>query len=382
VHPDPLHPALIVAASPLLDEPGTPPLEQGIGLCMSGGGYRAMLFHLGSLWRLNEAGYLPQLKRISSVSGGSITTGALAVAWSRLQFANNVASNFDIVVRAVRKVGATSIDVKSVLKGIFFPGSISDQVMGRLDELLFNGATLQDLPDHPVFIFNATNVQSGALWRFRKKYMRDWRVGEVPAPKNTIAQAVTASAAFPPVLSPMRMKMDPNAFRPGSGHGLQQPPFTSEVFLTDGGVYDNLGVEPVWKRFTTVLVSDGGGKMAPDGTPNTDWGTHSKRVLDLLDHQVRNLRKRQVVGSLRAKVREGAYWGIRTNVADYQLPDTLPCPHQRTMELAEISTRLSHLDDDQQERLINWGYAVTDAAMRRHVSPALPKGSFPYSRGV
>lgn len=47
--------------------------EQGIGLCLSGGGYRAMIFHLGALIRLNESGYLFQLKRISSVSGGSIT---------------------------------------------------------------------------------------------------------------------------------------------------------------------------------------------------------------------------------------------------------------------------------------------------------------------
>lgn len=51
----------------------------GIALCLSGGGYRAMLFHLGALWRLNEWGYLPQLNRISSVSGGSITAAVLAM---------------------------------------------------------------------------------------------------------------------------------------------------------------------------------------------------------------------------------------------------------------------------------------------------------------
>src|SRR5215475_2295356 len=39
--------------------------EPGIALCLSGGGYRAMLFHLGALWRLNEWGYLPKLSRIS-----------------------------------------------------------------------------------------------------------------------------------------------------------------------------------------------------------------------------------------------------------------------------------------------------------------------------
>ena len=56
--------------------------EQGIALCLSGGGYRAMLFHLGVLWRLNEAAMLPKLARVSSVSGGSITAGVLAMNWS------------------------------------------------------------------------------------------------------------------------------------------------------------------------------------------------------------------------------------------------------------------------------------------------------------
>jgi NTE family protein len=36
-----------------------------------------------------------------------------------------------------------------------------------------------------------------------------------------------------------------------------------------------------------------------------------------------------------------------------------------------------------QERLINWGYAVCDAAMRRHVDASLSApDNFPYQRGV
>jgi len=63
------------------------------GLAMSGGGFRATLFHLGTLWRLNELAYLPKIDRISSVSGGSITCGVLAVHWPRLQWANGLATN-------------------------------------------------------------------------------------------------------------------------------------------------------------------------------------------------------------------------------------------------------------------------------------------------
>jgi NTE family protein len=58
--------------------------KPGKALCLSGGGYRAMLFHTGALWRLYEAGVLADLDRISSVSGGSITAGVLGLARGRL----------------------------------------------------------------------------------------------------------------------------------------------------------------------------------------------------------------------------------------------------------------------------------------------------------
>jgi NTE family protein len=62
------------------DDPGAP-LEAGTALCLSGGGYRAMVFHVGVLWRLYEAGLLGSLKRISSVSGESITSALLGLNW-------------------------------------------------------------------------------------------------------------------------------------------------------------------------------------------------------------------------------------------------------------------------------------------------------------
>jgi len=52
-----------------------------LGLALSGGGFRATLFHLGSLWRLNELGLLRRINIITSVSGGSIISGALAACW-------------------------------------------------------------------------------------------------------------------------------------------------------------------------------------------------------------------------------------------------------------------------------------------------------------
>ena len=60
-------------------DPGEMNPEPGMALCLSGGGYRAKMFHVGALWRLYEAGLLRGMKRISSVSGGSITAGLLGL---------------------------------------------------------------------------------------------------------------------------------------------------------------------------------------------------------------------------------------------------------------------------------------------------------------
>jgi NTE family protein len=365
-------------------KPGT--LSDGIGLCLSGGGYRAMLFHVGSVWRLNELGILRKLKRISSVSGGSITAGVLGVNWSDLGFdpASGVAGNFDSsLVVPIRRLAGKSIDASSVISGALLPGSISDKISSAYDRYLFNGKTLQNLPDDIDFVINATNVQTGSLWRFMKRYMADYQVGKIENPTTSMAVAVAASSAFPPILSPLELDLDDEVYADLNAV-LGKEPFTTEVVLTDGGVYDNLGLETVWKKFTTVLVSDGGGKMAPEAEPKRDWARHAKRVLDLIDNQVRSLRKRQVIDSFKRKDREGAYWGIRTNIADYALHNALACPFDKTLLLAEIPTRLKRLDDVVQERLINWGYAVCDAAIRKYVSTDAPEPtSLPYnSAGV
>lgn len=356
--------------------------EAGIALCLSGGGFRAMLFHVGVLWRLNEFGYLPKLQRISSVSGGSITAGVMAVNWKTLDFdGQGRAGNFKSrVADPIGSLAEHTLDAKAIFTGILTPGSVSDKLVAAYDKYLFKGKTLQDLPDDPPrFVINATNVQSGALWRFMKPYMRDWRVGEVKNPKIPLAVAVAASSAFPPVLSPAHMELDPADFTQGSGAELQKTPYTSEVVLSDGGVYDNLGLETAYKRYHTILVSDAGGKMKPDPDPKHDWIGHSLRVLDLIDNQVRSLRKRQLIGAYVAGERDGAYWGIRTDIAQYGLADAMDCPFSKTIRLANVKTRLKRMEAELQRQLINWGYAVCDAAMRAHVQKDLPApAGFPY----
>ena len=112
-------------------------------------------------------------------------------------------------------------------------------------------------------------------------------------------------------------------------------------------------------------------------------------MLDLVDNQVRSLRKRVLLACYLDRsgnpvtARKGVYWGIRTDIKDYQLGDALDCPHDRTLELAQVATRLEAMPDELQERLINWGYAVCDAGLRKHYPPRTPSAPrFPYDRGV
>ena len=376
IEPGPLSPVSVA------DE-GQP--EEGIALCLSGGGYRAMVFHLGSLIRLNELGYLSRLDRVSSVSGGSITAAMLGLRWQHLDFVDGIARRLiPEVIEPIRSFAEVSVDAKAILSGIFLPGTIAEKVEHAYDRHLFHGATLQDLPDDPPrFVINATNVQTGALWRFSKPYMRDYQVGEVRNPKVSLAKAVAASSAFPPVLSPARLSLELDQYSPATDESHHSPEFMKDVFLSDGGVYDNLGLETAWKRYRTILVSDAGQAMSSEADPGEDWASHARRVLDLVDNQVRALRKRQVIGSFEAGARLGAYWSVRSDISRYATPVALDCPLDRTTALAQIPTRLSRLPVETQDRLINWGYAITDAAVRKWMDRGLPPpDDFPCPGGV
>ena len=209
--------------------------------------------------------------------------------------------------------------------------------------------------------------------------MGDWRVGLIKNPTLDLAVAVGAPSAFPPLLSPVEMKLHQEDFDKTTAGSLFKPPFTTDVILADGGVYDNLGLETAWKNYETILVSDGGGVTGEEGSPAKDWARHSFRILMLLYSQVGSLRKRWTIGSFEIGMRKGTYWGITTDIANYKLPDALPCPLERTNQLAGTPTRLAAMGEALKQRLVNWGYAVSDAGLRKHVDATIakPKG-FPY----
>jgi NTE family protein len=360
------------------DEPAERPRDrEGVALCLSGGGYRAMVFHAGVLAQLNELCYLPRLGFVSSVSGGSLAAGVLALAWRRLRFdPTGRAENFDeLVLRPLREMAGRDVDRTCVITGLLTPRqTIADTVVDAYRAHLFGDATLQDLPDSPRFVFCATNLQTTSLIRFSKPYVADHRLGLARNREVPLATAVAASSAFPPYLSPVTLRMPADAWDPEIpqtlAEGVRDP-----IVLTDGGVYDNLGLEPVIKRCSELLVSNGGGQVSHPRRIPTDWLRQLQRVTGVVDNQVRSLRKRMLVEGYRRGDYTGAYWGIRSAVSEYELPDPLPYPEPRARELAAVPTRLACLGDATED-LLRWGYVICDTAMRRWVvdRAAVPQG--------
>jgi NTE family protein len=352
------------------------------GLALSGGGFRATLFHLGTLWRLNELGYLPRLDRISSVSGGSITSGVLAVRWAQLQWANGVATNFqDEIVRPLRDFCSLLIDGPAIAEGAILPWKdVSEIIEEEYRTHLFHNITLQDLPDRPRFIFNATNFMTGVVFRFSKPYAGDYLIGLIDRPTFLVALAVTASSAFPPFLSPVIRDVDQTLFHQVPRARLYpQIEYRQRLFLTDGGAYDNLGLETLDKRCKTLLVSDAGAPFIVSDDPSSAWVKQALRAFDVATNQARALRKRELINDYKSGAHRGSYWGITTLIADYQLADSLPVTAASTEYLSSIRTRLDRFSEDEQCRLINGGYALCDTAMRKYVVPgAGPAPHWPY----
>lgn len=85
-----------------------------------------------------------------------------------------------------------------------------------------------------------------------------------------------------------------------------------------------------------------------------------------------------LIGELKEKRYSGVYWGISTRIGEYTAAPPMCIDSPTTQSLARISTRLAALDARTQEQLVNWGYALADAAIRTHVDGSVPRGRFPY----
>nr|WP_315220531.1 patatin-like phospholipase family protein [uncultured Duganella sp.] len=253
-------------------------VQKRIGLAMSGGGFRAAGFHLGVMRELERCGILDKLDLITCVSGGSIAGATVALNWT-------APNKLDLLESYLR---TRSIAVSSVLAGTLdpFEGRL-DKLANAYDKHLFNGATLESLSGGPRIYLNATNLSTGNMFFFvagggKPCEMGEHELGVINKPSFPLCKAVAASSAFPPVFPPLRI----DAAEYGPARDVDY------VTLTDGGIYDNLGVNPLLRGrngLDYVIVSDGGKPFAIDTRPTESGTIVLKAGLDIMMEQIRGL---------------------------------------------------------------------------------------------
>lgn len=361
--------------------------RHGVALCLSGGGFRAALFHLGGLRRLNEVGLLSQVDTITSVSGGSIISAHMAnrlrpwpapgAALSDVEWRERMMEPFKAFVR--RNLRTWPI-LNRFLPWNWLWDSTGVETLARRYEKRLTQMRLPDLPDHPRFIFCATDLPFGVNWVFdsgvlnrKKGRVGDYQAGYVrPLPDWPVGRAVAASSCFPPIFNPLPVGLRPAQLHPGAYRKDDRDRIIAGLRVNDGGTYDNLGLEPVWKSHEVILVSDGGATFEPEADVGLFW--RLQRYITVVDSQARGLRKRWLIAGFLKQEFFGAYWGIGSFGGNYE---AAPPYYDRDVVdefISEIRTDMDAFTVEEIAVLENHGYVMADAALQRHVAPLVADG--------
>ena len=281
------------------------------GLALSGGGFRATLYHLGVIRYLRDAGALGHVTDIAAVSGGSILAAHLVLNWDRYTGSDDAFDEaaaevfrfvqFDLRNHIVRRLPLT------------FPIRLAGRLVGSETErlspnaflesyyrhFLFGDRRLFELPERPNLHILSTNVSDGTLAAFNRKGLHILRRGHtagesdpfqhIPGTAMSIAKAVGASSAFPGFFPPVRVTAD--------DLGVSEGEFPGESF-TDGGVYDNLGTRAFsWIHrihdvdHDRIIVSDAGKPFQILGRSTIGFVAQSIRATDILWDRVWQLER-------------------------------------------------------------------------------------------
>ena len=354
-----------------------------IGLALSGGGFRATLYHLGVIRYLRDAGILPMVTDIASVSGGSIVGAHLVLNWARYNgddaaFAEAAGEvvrfvQHDVRNRIVRRLPLL-LPLRALAKGGgwsaggFTPNALLERAYR---EFLYGDKRLFELPESPGLHILSTNVSDGVLAVFNRDGLhiqkRDSGAADpfrhVPGWTAALAKVVGASSAFPGFFPPVEIT--------AADLGVRDGHFPAESF-TDGGVYDNLGIRAFrWLRehrgtsLERVLVSDAGKPFQILGGSSLGFVAQSIRATDILWDRVWQLEREN----------------FGTGSAFHFVPAASIVPREEDphalhpviqAEVASIRTDLDRFSDLEVDALVGHGYQVARSVHRRLGDATLP----------
>lgn len=355
-----------------------------LGVALSGGGVRASVFHLGVLGRLAADALLEQVTAVSTVSGGTLVTG-LIYKVAGYQWPQSSMFLSDVLPEVKRYMTTVDLQRDYIVRSFTRPWYLlqgrAKIVAQSLEHCWGITAMLNDVPLEPRWVLNATAYETGRDWRFiPQKRMGDYRSHYVRWPQIRLSDAMAASAAYPGLIGPLVIKTNQYKWFKygGQNEELDTTPAFDKVHLWDGGLYDNLGVESLFKiqdhRYRDgvnfLVVSDASPGLAPV-TYSPHFYNRGMRLVEIAMDQVRGLRARTLVNHFRQNANSGVYLKIG-NTGRKILADSITDSgsHQALLDksladmmvhrAASFATTLRRLEVHEYELLFQHGWEVAD----------------------
>jgi NTE family protein len=366
-----------------------------IGLALSGGGFRATVFHLGVLARLAKDDRLEEVTFLSTVSGGSLCV-ALILAKNGFRWPSSQEFLERILPEAHRTTTTQDLQHDVINRALRAPWRIFESRAEVVSELMQSRwgvtARLKDLPETPRWMINATCYESGKNWRFERFRMGDYVFGYSYDTDIPLSDAVAASAGFPGLIGPI--VIDTKDFRwfkylerPPAEVSHPQAILTRKttpiepafryVHLWDGGVYDNHGLEGLhdfikgWRTDVDFfIVSDGAGRSKPEAY---GWGAPAllRIATGIMMDQIRSLRSRAILeriinhgdrGSFLQAGNTCRYILAAAGLTEEEVEQRAAlCLGDEDCQLAaEMPTVIRSLTHEEFERLFRHGFEVAD----------------------
>ena len=310
-----------------------------IGLALSGGGVRAAAFHAGVLKYLAEKGLLENMRQLSSVSGGSLFVG-LVYRHANYEWPGSETYLQEVLPRVRQTLTTQSLQRSAILRLILNPLnwrfflSRANVLAQAIYDLWDVKVPLRKIGRNPMWSINCTTGETGRRFRFKNGTMGDYELGYAAVDDFGLARAMAISAAFPGGIGPLTLKVGNFSWRKRESWDAQtsepyNPPF-SRLHIYDGGLYDNLGIEPLFdvgrqslkedgtssSAVSYLIVSDAGAPFAREGLPHPLNPFRFKRIADIALDQSRALRIRAFINFLKKNPSSGAYLGIGTSAEE------------------------------------------------------------------
>jgi len=379
---------------------GLPPLR--VGLTLSGGGIRAAVFHLGVLRRLAHDRLLEQVSSLSTVSGGSLVTAAVfahsGMSWPRSeQYRSEVYPLLRDLITSRDLLSFRAIGWRGVLRhNVRVLSDRAGLLADFLEEKWKIVGRLTDLPDEPNWWINTTSIETGKNWRFSKREMGDWQFWRHYNPPFGIAKAAAASAAVPYGIGALTFVLPKDGWHrtdPATRQPLGRTALSaSRVRLWDGGAYENLGLEALYKPGEPlrgcdfIICSDASGPLMPPGRGPVGsllrgelW---SPRLFDVTSDQIRALRSRMIARDFESGTIRGVLLKMGNSVRDIDVKlNRLREPQEYDRFLPDYESRLAlnHPTDlkapsvDMFDRIARHGFEVADAVLTGRAQAAFPQ---------